>query len=75
MSRKKKSASQRQRVGKVAVYQHHGAWYLYYREAGHAKRLRVSSDLATAQQMAADVNSKLTCGLKSPFSFEPIWLC
>jgi integrase len=39
---KKPSSSPRFRVGKVSVYLHHGAWWVYYREHGRPVRAKVS---------------------------------
>ncbi|MGC4005222.1 MAG: hypothetical protein QM811_19725 [Pirellulales bacterium] len=72
MPRKKVAKARRFRCGKVSIYQHHGTWYVYYREGDRPQRIRVGTELEAARQVAADINAKVSSGLRSPFSFEPI---
>lgn len=71
MPREKSVPSGRQRLGKVTLYQRHGAWCLYDRQSGRAERLLVSLDFPPPRS-SAKVNDKLSCGLRSLYSFEPI---
>jgi integrase len=70
MSRKRRSPS-RFRVGKVSVYEHHGAWWVYYRDGGLAQRRRVGS-WDEAEQVAAQVNAQLASGAPRLLTFEAI---
>jgi integrase len=72
MSRKRRFSS-RFRVGKVSVYVHHGAWWVYYRDGGLAQRHRVGS-LDEAKQVAAQVNAQLVSGAPRLLTFESIGL-
>lgn len=72
MSRKRRFSS-RFRVGKVSVYMHHGAWWVYYRDGGLAQRHRVGS-LDEAKQVAAQVNAQLVSGAPRLLTFESIGL-
>jgi len=69
-SRRKRSG--RVRIGKVSVYLHHGAWWLYYREGGRAVRKKVSESRAQAEQLAAQVNAQLAVNSPTVLSFSPI---
>lgn len=60
------------RVGKVTVYLHHGAWWLYFSEQEHRVRRKVSASREEAEQVAAQINSQVTNGSPSLLSFEPI---
>ena len=62
----------RKRVGRVSYYQHHGAWFLYYQEAGKQVRKRVADTEAVAEQLASRVNAQLSSGTQTLFSFEPV---
>lgn len=57
MPRRKANPSPRFRVGNVTVYEHHGAWWIYYRDAGKTERRKVGSTREQAEQVAARVNS------------------
>src|ERR1700677_2163357 len=72
MGSKKRSPSPRFRVGKVSVYQHHGAWWLYYREHGNPVRRKVGLKQDDAERIAAQVNAQVTNGSPSMLSFEPV---
>ncbi len=60
------------RIGKVSVYEHHGAWWLYYRDGGKQTRRRIGSDRATAEKLASDINGQLAIEAPTPFAFVPI---
>ena len=70
VSRKRASAG-RTRVGKVSVYEHHGAWWLYFREHGRPVRRKVADDRRQAEQVAAEVNAKLVANAPTLLSFCP----
>jgi integrase len=71
MSRRRKRAT-RKRVGRVSYYQHHGSWYLYYREGAELVRRRIGLLEAEAAQLAAEVNAQLSAGSRSFLSFVPV---
>jgi integrase len=60
-------------VGRVSYYQHHGSWYLYYRDGARPVRIRVGQSEAEAARLAAERNAELARGYvtASP-TFEPI---
>jgi integrase len=70
-SRKKRSSA-RLRVGKVSVYLHHGAWWLYYREHGKQVRRKLGEVRGEAEQVAAQVNAQLAQGAPTLLAFTPI---
>jgi integrase len=72
MASRKRSPSPRFRIGKVSVYMHHGAWWLYYREDGKPKRNKVAQNSEDAKRIAAQINAQLTNGSPTLLSFEPI---
>jgi integrase len=72
MARRKRSSSPRFRVGKVSVYLHHGAWWLYYREQGKPVRTKVGLERADAEEVAAQANAQLTSRSPTLLSFSPI---
>ena len=61
----------RKRVGKVSCYQHHGAWWVYYKEGQRQVRRRVG-DQTLAEQVAAQVNAQLATAVPTMFSFTPL---
>lgn len=65
-------AVQRSRVGQISVYQHHGAWWVYYREEGRAIRRRVGPDQGAAERLAAELNAQVATATPTHFQFEPI---
>jgi integrase len=71
VARSHRRKARRRHVGKVSLYQHHGSWWIYYREAGRQVRKPVAQDETAAEQAAAQVNAQLTCGAPSLFSFQP----
>lgn len=72
MSNRRRSSRTRFRVGKVSVFFHHGAFWIYYREAGKQIRRKVGHTRDDAEQLAAQVNAQLTSGVLTPFAFTPI---
>src|SRR5690349_17683171 len=62
----------RTRVGKVSLYQHHGAWWVYYREAGTPVRKKVAVDRGPAEQVAAQINAQLASNAPTLLSFQPV---
>jgi len=72
MVRRKANPSPRFRVGNVTVYEHHGAWWIYYRDAGKTERRKVGSTREQAEQVAARVNSQLTSNEPTLLTFTPI---
>ena len=58
MVSRKHSPSPRFRIGKVSVYLHHGAWWLYYRENGRPVRSKVALKQDDAERIAAQVNAQ-----------------
>jgi integrase len=59
MPRPKPNPSPRLRVGKVTVYEHHGAWWVYYRDGGKTVRKKVAATRPDAEAVAARVNAQL----------------
>src|SRR4051794_25991171 len=72
MARPKRAASPRFRVGRISVYPHHGAWWVYYRDGGQPVRRKVAATRAEAEQVAAQVNAQLTSGAPTLLAFTPI---
>jgi integrase len=72
MSSRKRGSRTRFRVGRVSVYVHHGAWWVYYRDAGRQVRRKIGSTRGEAEQFAAQVTGLLAVGAPTPFSFSPI---
>jgi integrase len=72
MPRKKGKPSPRFRVGKVTVYEHHGAWWVYYRDAGQNHRRKVAEDRSQAETVAAQVNAQLAQQEPTLLTFSPI---
>lgn len=72
MARRKAKPSPRFRVGKVTVYEHHGAWWVYYRDGGQTERRKVADDREEASQVAARVNSQLASNEPTLLTFTPI---
>src|SRR5262249_13656309 len=72
MSSRKRKNSPRFRVGKVSVYRHHGAWWLYYRDGGQPVRRKIAETRQEAEQVAAQVNAQLTSGAPTLLAFRPI---
>jgi integrase len=72
MSRRKRRAPARFRVGKVSVYLHHGAWWLYHRDGARPVRRKVAPTREEAEQVAAQVNAQLASGAPTLLSFTPV---
>src|SRR4051794_32707905 len=72
MARPRRAPSPRFRVGRISVYPHHGAWWLYYRDAGRPVRRKVATTRAEAEQIAAQVSAPLTSGALTLLAFTPI---
>jgi len=72
MARCKVGNSSRFRVGRVTVYEYHGAWWVYYRDGGSSSRRRVADDRASAETVAAQVNSQLARREPTLLAFTPI---
>ena len=72
MSPRKRGSAARFRVGKVSVYVHHGAWWLYYRDGGRPVRRKVAGSRPEAQQVAAQVNAQLASGAPTLLAFRPV---
>lgn len=62
----------RRRIGRVSLYPHHGAWWVYFRESGRQVRRRVANVEAEAEQIAARINSELTSSAPTMLTFQPI---
>lgn len=60
------------RVGRVSVYYHHAAWWLYYRENGDPIRRRVGLAREEAERLAAEINAQLTVYAPTMLAFTPI---
>ena len=72
MSHRKRGTPARFRVGRVSVYPHHGAWWLYYREHGRPVRRKVAETRDEAEQVASQVNADLTSARPTLLTFKPI---
>lgn len=62
----------RRRVGRVSYYEHHGAWWLYYRDGESQVRRRVADTEPEAERVAAQVNAQLSAGAPTLLAFAPI---
>ena len=69
---KKSNPSLRFRVGKVSVFEHHGAWWVYYRDNTGPHRKKVGASREQAEQVAAKVNSQLASNEPTLLTFTPI---
>jgi hypothetical protein len=72
MCSRKRASPTRCRVGRVSLYFHHGAWWLYYRDGGKPVRRRVAQTREEAEPVAAQVNAQLTSGAPTLLAFTPI---
>jgi integrase len=72
MSSRKRASPTRLRVGRVSIYLHHGAWWVYYRADGQPVRRKVAANREAAEQLAAQINAQLTTGAPTLLSFTPI---
>lgn len=64
--------ARRGRVGKVSFFPHHGAWWVYYREAGKPVRRKVASARDEAEKIAAQINAQLAAAVPTLLAFDPI---
>lgn len=71
MRKVRKRKARRRRVGKVSYYEHHGSWWVYYREGGVPVRKQAGPDEKSAEQVAAQINAQLACSAPTLFSFTP----
>jgi len=58
-SKSKSKPGGRRRIGRVTVYEHHGAWYTYHRHNGRAVRQRVGTSETQAECIASLLNAQL----------------
>jgi integrase len=72
MASRRRRSSKRFRVGNVSAYLHHGAWWLYYRDAGQPVRRKVADNRDDAEKLAAQINAQVTAGSPTLLSFNPI---
>jgi hypothetical protein len=72
MASRKRHSSPRFRVGRVSVYEYHGAWWVYYRDGGQPRSHRIGDSRSEAEQVAAQVNAQLASGAPRLLTFEPI---
>lgn len=72
MARRKRGSAERFRGGKVTVYLHHGAWWVYSSEGSERIRKKVSESRQEAEQLAAQVNAQVAQGAPTLLSFQPI---
>lgn len=61
MSAKRRKPA-RLRIGRVSIYFHHNAWWLYYRSGGKVCRIKSGSCQLTAEQQAGQIHSLLSLG-------------
>ncbi len=71
MRSRRRGSPKRFRIGRVSVYPHHGAWWVYYRDAGQPVRQKVALEHKDAEQIAAQINSQLASGAPLLLSFSP----
>lgn len=72
MSRRRRRTPARFRVGRVSIFSHHGAWWVYYRDGGKPIRRKLAPTKAEAEQIAAQLNAQLTSGAPTLLAFTPI---
>ena len=72
MGRRRTSQRHRRRVGKVSYYFRHGAWHIYYRQAGRQVRRRAGDSEEAAVQIAAQVNAQVSAKAPTLFDFTPL---
>ncbi len=71
-ARRTKRRCTRRRIGRVSIYLHHGAWWIYYRDGDQQVRRRVGSDRDEAERVAAEVNAQVANSSPTMFAFTPI---
>ena len=72
VKRRHSRGATRVRIGRVSAYEHHGAWWIYYRDGDRPVRRRVSDHRIQAEQVAAELNAQLSSASPTMFSFTPI---
>lgn len=72
MARRRSRKSQRVRIGQVSYYEHHGGWFLYYRDGNRQVRRRVADTPHEAAVLAAQLNAQLSSGVAPAQDFQPI---
>ena len=72
MARPKRAPSLRFRVGRISVYPHRGAWWIYYRDGGQQVRCKVAPTREEAEQVAAQANAQLTSRAPTLLAFTSI---
>jgi len=60
------------RVGKVTVYPHGSSWWIYFREEGITRRVRIGPDRKEAEKRGAEVNAQLAHAIPSAYGFERV---
>ena len=75
MSKRGRRKPTRLRLGNVSIYQHHGAWWVYYRAGQQKVRRRIGSDRDAALRVASEINGQPTpAGVIPPPQFEAVSL-
>ena len=69
---KRRRRSRRTRIGNVSVYEHHGSWWVYFREEGKQNRRCIGPDENEARTAAAQANAQLAAARPTLFSFTPV---
>ena len=58
VDRRQRRRCTRRRIGRVSIYLHHSAWWIYYRENDKPIRRHVGPDERATERIAAEVNTK-----------------
>jgi integrase len=69
---KRSRDKKRRRIGRVSVYLHHGAWWVYYRESGRPIRKKVALEKGEAEKIAAQINAQIWQGVPSLLAFTAV---
>ena len=69
---KRRRRPRRERIGKVSLYEHHGSWWVYYRENGEPVRRKIGGDRGEAEAVGAHINAQLAAEQPTLFSFEAV---
>ena len=67
----RRSLRTRIRMGRVSIYQHHGAWWIYYREDDRQIRRRIGIRRDEAERIASEVNAQVVSTVPTLFAFAP----
>jgi hypothetical protein len=70
--RKRPRRSGRIRIGNVSLYEHHGSWWVYFRENGKPVRRHVGDNPEEARAIGARINAELAASRPTVFSFEAV---